>query len=160
MAPANRLLFVTGVDPCLDPFGRTRRNHSATSQPLAAAHRAATAAREPFGVFDTILAKAVRLCRANFGILWLTEGDGLRHAELFEPVWNILRTAAASCDYRSAGQGKEILSHKSSDVKSSQKVGSLSHRGGCNRCKDNDFGTDGRATIKVGDVGVNQTDAA
>ena len=86
--------------------------------------------------------------------------DPTRHAELFGPVWNILHTAPASCDYRSAGQGKEILSHKSSDVKSSQKVGSLSHRRGCNRCKDNDFGTDGRAVIKIGDVGVSQTDAA
>jgi hypothetical protein len=65
---------------------------------------------EPFGVFDAILAKAVRLCQANFGILWLTEGDGLRHAELFEPVWNILHTAPASCDYRSAqDKGKNSI---------------------------------------------------
>jgi len=33
-------------------------------------------------VFDTMLANAVRLCEAKFGMLWLTEGDGLRAVAL------------------------------------------------------------------------------
>src|SRR5215469_14706550 len=33
-------------------------------------------------VFETMLAKAVRLCHADFGVLWLREGDRFRSVAL------------------------------------------------------------------------------
>src|SRR5215468_4737533 len=50
-------------------------------------------------IFQAILGNAVRICGANFGVLWLREGDLLRRMAMQtrHPAWS-RSTAAPRCD--------------------------------------------------------------